>query len=151
VADRPPPVLNYSSAAPVPPSFLATTAGILRHPSDAFRSEPELPGARRFARSHTDRGTHAGSRPALRRSAAESDAAAARRRTAVLLHCAHLLPPAVVILSTVLVYYRRDYSRMIRADELPYLILLTFELVMGAAYIFLTFRIASRGSSPPAS
>lgn len=76
--------------------------------------------------------------------AAEPRAAAPDRRTAVLLHCAHLLPPAVVILATVLVLYRLDWSWTIDASEPRYGILLASELVAGAAYLGLTFRIASR-------
>jgi hypothetical protein len=194
-----PPVLNYSSAAPVPRSFFATTVGILRNPPLAFHWEADPSYAYRFARIHTliaslmlGIGAHLyiaylsrlelfgsttghwsdgwfwiplsifwyvlfalASRIAQRHLArqgtsAESQAAAAHRRTSVLLHCAQLLPPAVTILSTILILYRLDYSFTISASEPPYLILLIFELIMGAAYLVLTFKIASRTRSAPA-
>lgn len=83
---------------------------------------------------------------ARQRVADESHAAAAHRRTGVLLHCAHLFPPAIAIVSTVLIYYRLNWSLTIHASKRPYLILLISELLMGAVYVVLMFRIASRGS-----
>jgi len=53
VTERPPPVLDYSPAAPARPSFAATTVGVLLHPTLAFRLGAAQSDARRFARVHT--------------------------------------------------------------------------------------------------
>jgi Ni/Fe-hydrogenase subunit HybB-like protein len=189
----PRPVLDYSTGAAAPRSFIVLTVSVLCRPSLAFRWETGLPRAIRFARVHAllaalmlgiaahlyiaylSRwelfGTTTGhwsdgwfwipltilgyalfaaaSEFAQRRLNREGgfdkfQAAGSHRRSAALLHTAQLLPPAVVIVSTVLILYRLNYSRTIDASHPAYPVLLIAELIMGAAYVIVTFRVASR-------